>query len=87
MKRQTIKFAGPCVETHYVGPTDHRGSRVAGKHLLTGKRALLGWRDELNVAENHERAARAVLQDQHSVLRYHGVNEGGYIWTRDRPWG
>jgi hypothetical protein len=82
--KKTIRFGGSAVETRFVGPTNYRGPRVAGKHLLTGKRVMRPWQHELGSIENHDMAARAVLGEAVGKLRYYAVSGGRYIWTRDR---
>jgi len=77
-----------CV-TKYHGPTDHRGSRVSAKHLLTGRRVVLPWDDALDVAENHCAAAVKLLQDTwgfegpSSLLRC-SMSSCGYVWVIGR---
>lgn len=57
MKRSNQTF----IETRYLGPTDHRGSRVVARNVTTGKRKVISWDDALSAPDNHERAARAML--------------------------
>lgn len=49
------------IQTHYIGPTDHRGSRIKAK-ASGGLSLTLGWADELDSNENHRRAALALAQ-------------------------
>ena len=46
------------VEAAYIGPTEHRGSRVRARLLSNpSKRVVLPWEHELSPPDNHERAA------------------------------
>jgi hypothetical protein len=48
------------IETKYIGPSNVRGSRV--KATASGGVSLtLSWDDALNVEENHNAAARALI--------------------------
>lgn len=49
--------------TKYLGPTNHRGSRVKAT-LPSGKSLTLGWDCALNSEENHELAAKAIASKQ-----------------------
>lgn len=47
------------IQTKYIGPTDHRGSRVKAR-TSSGITLTLGWDDALGVDDNHSRAAQAL---------------------------
>ena len=53
------------IETRYHGPTNTRGARVSARLIdsssMPTHRVSLPWDDALDVAENHDRAARACL--------------------------
>lgn len=48
------------IVTKYLGPTDHRGSRVVAK-CQAGK-LTLGWDDALDSDDNHRAAAMALVK-------------------------
>lgn len=48
---------GLFIETWYVGPTDHRPGRVRARSMGSGRRLMVEWRHELEILENHRRAA------------------------------
>lgn len=48
------------IVTKYLGPTDHRGSRIKAKSISFS--VTLGWDCTLNDGENHQRAARALME-------------------------
>ena len=60
------------IETHYVGPTNHRGSRIIattpGGHKLTH-----AWNYEFNIEANHYAAAEALR----AKLDWSSIKAGG----------
>ncbi len=46
------------IVTKYLGPTDHRGSRI--KATCDAKTLTFPWCDALGLSENHEKAATAL---------------------------
>ena len=74
------------IVTRYLGPTDHRGSRVKamadwGEHLKT---VVLDWDDALNSTENHARAANALAVKLEWRGRWIGGGiKTGYVFVRD----
>jgi hypothetical protein len=55
-----VEYRRAC-ETHFLGPTDHRPSRVVATHLATRKRIVVSWDHALGILENHAAAAAKVL--------------------------
>ena len=53
---------GRAIVTRYLGPTDHRGSRVVASTNGKGKRVTVPWNCGLDVDDNHDAAARALIQ-------------------------
>lgn len=48
------------IETRYLGPTNHRGSRV--KASAQAGSVIIHWDDALNTDDNHEAAAMALCR-------------------------
>ena len=60
----TDLLTGPVIVTRYLGPTNHRGSRVKATHQRDSDvtwRATLDWDHSLNATENHQLAAEQLL--------------------------
>ena len=51
-------YARQAIVTKYLGPTNHRGSRV--KATCEAGSLTMGWSHDLDVAENHSRVAVAL---------------------------
>ena len=72
------------VQTHYLGPTDHRGARVVAKILGSGKRFVISWDHVLDTLENHTRAAEVAFGYLHPAPRgdmlVSGVDGGGFVF-------
>lgn len=68
-------------ETKYLGPTNHRGSRVRARHITTRRAATLSWDHALDVYENHAAAAELVLGRRPEFST--SVDGGGYIFGVD----
>ncbi len=68
-------------ETKYLGPKDHRGSRVKATHVTTRKSVTLEWDPALDSQGNHALAAQQVLGGEPHW--YASVDGGGYLFGRD----
>lgn len=80
LAKHTPKTVRMC-ETKYLGPTDHRGSRVRARHITTRKAATVSWDYELDAYENHAAAAELVLGRRPEFSS--SVDGGGYIFGCD----
>jgi hypothetical protein len=85
------------IRTRYLGPTNHRGSRVVAEVCETfdGKRdrVTIGWNPALDPERNHAVAARALLakfqaRAEHDDTiwnqphRWHrGATDDGWVWV------
>lgn len=49
------------VFTHYLGPTNHRGSRIKAETSAKSFSMTLSWDYALNADANHDRAAQALI--------------------------
>lgn len=81
---------GLVIRTKYLGPTDHKGSRVAATLDRGGDckfRAVISWDHACNSLENHYQAALAVLRrlEADSVLHFTiqaiGSEDAGYVFV------
>ena len=57
-------LTGPVIVTRYLGPTNHRGSRVKATHQRDSEvtwQATLGWDHSLDSTANHQLAAEQLL--------------------------
>jgi len=63
------------IETRYLGPTNHRGSRVKAK--CQAGEVTVHWDHALNVEGNHERAAQALRDKLGWVGEGYGEMIGG----------
>lgn len=61
------------ITTKYIGPTDHKGSRIIVKCQAT--RITVAWDDALGVDENHLRAAERLARK----LGWDGTWHGGSL--------
>lgn len=77
LRAHTPKLQRVC-ETKYLGPTDHRGSRVRARHVTTRKAVTLSWDHALDSFENHAEAAERVLGKRPEWSA--GVDGGGYLF-------
>lgn len=74
------------IVTKYLGPANHRPGRISAK---CGKdRLVVSWDHDLNVSENHDAAARALLAKM--LKKFGGVEidchgsdgvQKGHVWT------
>lgn len=60
------------IETHYVGPTNHRGSRIIAK-TPGARRITHAWNYEINEDANHYAAAEALR----AKLDWPSIKAGG----------
>ncbi len=68
------------VATRYIGPTNHRGTRVVA-HCDAGK-LTVAWDYELDVEANHRAAALALITQLGWSGHWHGGSmHSGYVWT------
>lgn len=70
------------VTTKYLGPTNHRGSRI--KATAQAGSITIAWDDGLNVRDNHERAACAFLEKMEWTGTWIGgatVDGSGYTFV------
>ncbi len=58
------------ISTKYLGPTDHRGSRVSARCQACS--LTVAWDDALDVTENHTAAAKALATKLQWVGRWIG---------------
>lgn len=80
LQRNTPKVVRMCA-TKYLGPTDHRESRVRARHVTTRKVATVPWDDALDEFENHAAAAEKVLGARPHFSA--SVDGGGYLMGLD----
>ena len=73
----TITYTKGCT-TKFLGPTDHRGSRVKATHLTTGKSLTRAWDHAIDSDKNHDTAAMALLNEG-NLLRT-AVDGGGFVY-------
>ena len=73
------------IQTKYIGPTNHRGSRVSAKDD-NGNRVTIHWLSELNIEQNHSNAAQQLLnyiasKNNDSALQLvgYGSLDKGYV--------
>jgi hypothetical protein len=57
------------IVTHYIGPTNYRGSRV--KATCAAGSITLGWDHSLNSEQNHDAAAKALANKFDWVGEWH----------------
>jgi len=68
------------IETHYVGPTNYRASRVIAT-TASGLRRVHQWDYSLNVEANHHAAAEALrAQLDWPALKAGGSTRRGFAW-------
>lgn len=86
-------LTGPAIITRYLGPTDHRPSRVVASHKRDSDRvirATLAWEHGRDAEQNHRAAALACLAragfSQHMILAARGHDEDCYVWVAVGAW-
>lgn len=75
------------IETYYLGPTDHRGSRVKARSS-GGLQITLEWDNAKNPEHNHGAAAKALIEKLkwgYRVWFGGGRKDGGYIFVCAHP--
>lgn len=80
LAKHTPRLQRVC-ETKYLGPTNHRGSRVRARHITTRKTATVPWDHALDSFENHADAAEKVLGRRPEWAA--SVDGGGYLFGID----
>ena len=86
-------LTGPAIVTRYLGPTDHRGSRIVATHhrdSQTTWRAVTDWDYSLNATENHQAAAEQLLSkwvtSDDLVIVGRGHDHKCYYWLVVGAW-
>lgn len=84
---------GPVIITRYIGPTNHRGSRVSASHKRDNEtiiRVLIPWDDALSSEANHRAAANACLArcpfDPDLSIVGRGHDADAYFWFCVSSW-
>ena len=90
-------ISGPVIITRYLGPTNHRGSRVVATHKRDSEktyRATIDWDHQLDSTANHLAAAEALLlkwpyhhpEQERFQLAARGHNFDSYYFIAVQPW-
>lgn len=78
------------IETYFLGPTNHRGARIAARVMeartgyeQTVRRINLPWDHALNPSGNHKRAAQALAErlGWDGVWVEGGADRGASVWV------
>ena len=70
------------IETKYLGPTNHRGARIAAT-TESGIRVVLNWDHSMSPQDNHTAAARAVAEAREWNGEWcGGSTKAGYVFVR-----
>ena len=93
-------LTGLIIETRFLGPTDHRGSRVTAvckRNAMLAFRKTVNWRHDLNPTDNHRAAAEAVMEAMEAELAFSdceplrivgrgcgGSSDASYFWLINR---
>jgi hypothetical protein len=84
---------GPVIVTRYLGPTNHRGSRVKATHERDSDvtwRATLDWDHSLDSTANHQLAAEQLLGQWSTaddlVIVGRGHDHSAYYWLVVGAW-
>jgi len=90
-KRQLL--TGPVIVTRYLGPTNHRGSRVKATHQRDSDvtwRAVTDWDHTLDSTANHQLAAEQLLSkwvtSDDLVIVGRGHDHKCYYWLVAGAW-
>jgi hypothetical protein len=86
-------FSGPIIRTAFIGPTNHRPSRVSATHQRDSERTyrvMLPWDHALNSEANHQAAAQALLArfwpDSELVIVGRGHDAVHFYWLTVGAW-
>ena len=89
----TPTLTGPAIVTRYVGPTDHRPSRIVATHKRDSQqtiRATVEWDHAIDADANHRAAALACLArcafSQPMALAARGHDHDCYVWIAIGDW-
>ena len=93
-------LTGLIIETRFLGPTDHSGSRISAvckRDRSQAFRKRIGWRHNISPEDNHRAAAEAVMASIEAELAfkdceplqivaygYGGANDASYFWLINR---
>lgn len=90
-------ICGPVIITRYLGPTDHRGSRVVASHKRDSEktyRVTWDWDHSLDGPANHLAAAELLLtkwpyldpEQERFILAARGHDHDAYYFIAIQPW-
>jgi hypothetical protein len=86
-------FSGPIIRTAYIGPTNHRPSRVSATHQRDSERTyrvMIPWDHALNSEANHQAAAQALLvrfwPDSDLMIVGRGHDAVHFYWLTVGAW-
>jgi hypothetical protein len=86
-------LTGPVIVTRYLGPTNHRGSRVKATHQRDSEvtwQATLDWDHSLDSTANHQLAAKQLLSkwvtSDNLVIVGRGHDHNCYYWLAVGAW-
>jgi hypothetical protein len=86
-------LTGPVIITRYLGPTNHRGSRVKATHQRNSEvtwQATLDWDHSLDSTANHQLAAEQLLGKwctaDDLVIIGRGHDHSAYYWLVVGAW-
>ena len=86
-------LTGPVIVTKYLGPTDHRGSRIKATHKRDSEtmwQATVPWDHSLDAEANHQAAAEelvgAWLPADDLVIVGRGHDHDAYYWLVVGAW-
>ena len=65
------------IETKYLGATNYKGSRIKATHQGNVKSVTVGYDHALNLDENHQRAAKTLLDKLGTAGAWDGKMVGG----------
>jgi hypothetical protein len=69
------------IETHYVGPTNYRESRIIAT-TPSGHKLTYYWQHGLNVDANHHAAAKALCDKLNwNAIKAGGATRRGFAWV------
>ncbi len=69
------------IETRYIGPTNHRDSRIIAT-TASGLKLTRSWKHELNIEANHYEAAKELCEKlEWGTIKAGGATKNGYAWV------